>query len=138
MKIGLFLILLIGSAEVANSAGSVTVTSATAPSTKEASVALTLHVLNAGGQPDAIVRANCDVSQFVGKFALDTGGEGDANARELRRLETPVGETVLSPETRYLKLLQLKQPLQTGETFSCDLIFSQAGRLSVPVHVVNR
>lgn len=135
MRAALALALLISSSMLARADGLVSVRSATVASTTGPDAALTLTVVNESGRADAIVRARCEASQFVGKFVLDTGGEGDANARETPRLEAPVGTTVLGPQTRFLKLIQLKRPLQAGEVFSCELTFANQGHIVTPVSV---
>lgn len=97
-----------------------------------------MTITNRGDAPDSLVRVRCPTNlvDFVEKHATDRG-EGGLAMREVKSLTVPAGGTMtLVPGGNHLMLLNVREPLQEGQTFKCSIVFQKAGTLSVDVMVV--
>lgn len=94
-----------------------------------------MTVANRTDAPDSLVRVRCPVANFAEKHVTDRG-EGGYAMREVKAIAIPAGTTVtLAPRGPHLMLLQTKQALQPGETFTCSVVFQKAGTVPVEVTV---
>ena len=94
-----------------------------------------MTVANRTDAPDSLLRVRCPVAHFAEKHVTDRG-EGGFAMREVKAIAIPPGAVVtLAPRGAHLMLLQTKQALQPGETFTCSVVFQKAGTLPVEVTV---
>ena len=84
---------------------------------------------------DALVRARCDAANFVELQAVDEG-EGFPTNRVVKSIPIDAqGTTELRKGHFHVMLLQTRQALAPGATFSCGLTFNVSGKLQVEVTV---
>lgn len=98
-----------------------------------------MTITNRGDAPDNLIRVRCPttLADFVEKHAMDRG-EGGTVMREVKNITVPAGETMtLMPGGNHLMLLNVREPLQENQTFTCSVVFQKAGTLSVEVKVVS-
>ncbi len=95
---------------------------------------LYMTVTNHGGSPDALTRVRCPVAWASEPRTTDRG-EGGLSSRAVKSIAIPPNATVrLEPGGLHVALLQLKEPLQAGQTFTCAVTFA-AGPEDVAVRV---
>ena len=98
-------------------------------------VALSMTINNASDDADSLLRVRCPVANFSEKHTVDRG-EGSPAMRAVSAI--PIAARTgaeLKPERFHLMLLQTRQPLVSGETFRCAVIFQKAGTIETEVHV---
>ncbi|HJS84953.1 MAG TPA: copper chaperone PCu(A)C [Acetobacteraceae bacterium] len=98
---------------------------------------LYLTVANRGDAPDSLLRVRCptDLADFTEKHVTDRG-EGGTAMREVKSIAIPAGETIkLAPGGPHLMLLNIREPLREGQTFTCSVAFQKAGTIPVEVKV---
>ena len=94
-----------------------------------------MTIANRTDAPDSLLRVRCPVANFAEKHVTDRG-EGGYAMREVKSIAIPAGAVVtLAPRGPHLMLLQTKQVMQPGETFTCSVVFQKAGTLPVEVTV---
>jgi copper(I)-binding protein len=87
------------------------------------------------GAGDRLVAAKSEAARSVELHISDHEG-GVVRMRRLDALEVPAGQTVrLSPGGHHLMLLDLKQPLKTGDRVKLTLVFEKAGELTVEASI---
>ncbi len=99
---------------------------------------LYMTITNRSDAPDSLIRVRCptNLADFVEKHATDHG-EGGTAMREVKSFTVPAGGTItLSPGSNHLMLLNIREPLQEGQAFSCSIVLQKAGALPVDVRVV--
>jgi hypothetical protein len=85
---------------------------------------LYLTVTNHGGTPDALTRVRCPVA-WASETRTTDRGEGGLSSRAVKSIPIPANTTVkLEPGGLHVALLQLKEPLQAGQTFTCTMTFA--------------
>nr|WP_294512431.1 copper chaperone PCu(A)C [uncultured Rhodopila sp.] len=95
---------------------------------------LYMTVTNRGAAPDALTRVRCPVAWASEPRTTDRG-EGGLSSRAVKSIAIPPNATVkLEPGGLHVALLQLKEPLQAGQTFTCSVTFA-GGPEEVPVRV---
>ena len=98
-------------------------------------VVLSMTVTNDGADPDALVRAACPFANFSEKRTMDHG-EGAPSNRAIPNIPLPPHDKVTMVETGFhVELLQVREPLVEGTTFTCNLSFRKAGAMEVRVKV---
>ena len=100
---------------------------------------LYMTITNRGDTPDSLIRVRCptNLADFVEKHATDRG-EGGTAMREVKSFAVPgKGTMTLSPGGNHLMLLNVREPLQEGQTFTCSIVFQKAGTVSVDVKVMS-
>lgn len=98
----------------------------------EGAVFMDIESLGAG---DRLTGAS---TELAGAVAIHGAvlADGVPSSEPLGEVEIPAGgEFVLEPEAVFLKLTELKRPLEQGEAFPLELRFAQAGALTVEVQV---
>jgi copper(I)-binding protein len=96
---------------------------------------LSMIVTNSGADPDALVRAGCPFANFSEMRTIDHG-EGAPAKRQIPNIPLPPHATVTMAETGYhVALLQVREKLVEGATFTCPLRFRNAGSMDVQVRV---
>jgi copper(I)-binding protein len=98
---------------------------------------LYMTVTNHGDAPDSLVRVRCpaDLADATEKHATDRG-EGGTAMREVKSFAVPAGGTVtLAPGGNHLMLLNVREKLREGQTFTCSVAFQKAGTIPVEVRV---
>jgi copper(I)-binding protein len=95
---------------------------------------LYMIVTNHGSTPDALVRVRCPVAWATEPRTTDRG-EGGMISRTIKSVAIPPDTQVkLEPGGFHVALLQLKEPLREGDTFTCAVTF-KGGSTEVPVRV---
>ena len=95
---------------------------------------LYMTVTNHGTAPDALTRVRCPVA-WASEPRVTDRGEGGLSSRAVKSIAIPPNATVkLEPGGLHVALLQLKEPLQAGQTFTCAVTFA-GGPEEVPVRV---
>jgi copper(I)-binding protein len=85
---------------------------------------LYMTIANHGSAPDALTRVRCPVAWASEQRTTDRG-EGGLSSREVKSIAIPPNTTVkLEPGGLHVALLQLKEPLQAGQTFTCAVTFT--------------
>ena len=108
-----------------------------ATSQARADTPLFMTIANRGDAADSLLRARCppDIADFTEKHATDRG-EGGLAMREVKNFAIPAQGTVtLAPGGNHLMLLQVREPLTAGRTFTCSIVFQKAGTVTVEVKV---
>jgi periplasmic copper chaperone A len=96
---------------------------------------LSMTVTNDGAESDALVRAACPFANFSEKRTIDHG-EGAPSNRAIPNIPLPPHDKVTMVETGFhVELLQVREPLVEGTTFTCNLSFRKAGAMEVRVKV---
>jgi periplasmic copper chaperone A len=96
---------------------------------------LLMTITNEAAEPDAILRVRCPIANFSEKHTVDRG-EGSPAMRAIGSIPIPAkSKVVLKPDTYHVMLLQTRQRLVDGETFSCSVVFQKAGTKEMEVHV---
>ena len=98
-------------------------------------VALSMTIKNEADVEDALLRVRCPVANFSEKHAVDRG-EGSPAMRAIPSIPIAASSTtVLKPDAYHVMLLQTRQALAVGETFSCSIVFQKAGAIETEVKV---
>jgi periplasmic copper chaperone A len=105
---------------------------ATAPGT---GVAAVYCAIVGGSKDDRLIGASTDRAEVTQIHSV-MHAAGMARMRPLDEVVIPARKTVvLAPETMHLMLMNLSQPLTTGEHFVVQLRFARAGTVEVAVDV---
>jgi len=113
------------------------VTSARVPPSDQIGVDLPLlmTIRNDATEADAILRVRCPFANFSEKHTVDRG-EGAPAMREVKSIPIPQNKTVeLKRDGYHVMLLQTRQKLVDGETFTCAVVFQKAGTRETEVQV---
>ena len=98
-------------------------------------VPLLLTIRNETSSPDALTRVSCPIANFSEKHIVDRG-EGAPAMRAISSIPVSANSTiVLKPTEYHVMLLQTRQTLAIGESFSCALVFQKAGTIETSVQV---
>jgi periplasmic copper chaperone A len=96
---------------------------------------LSMTIKNEADTADALVRVRCPVANFSEKHIVDRG-EGAPAMRAIPAIPIGANSTiVLKPDAYHVMLLQTRQALTEGETFTCALVFQKAGTIETEVRV---
>lgn len=98
-------------------------------------VGLYMTIMNESDEPDALVRASCPIANFSEKRAVDVGEGGLAN-RAIANIPIAAHTTLtMTSKTYHVGLLQTRDKLTRGNSFTCNLSFRKAGAAEVKVVV---
>jgi periplasmic copper chaperone A len=129
-----FLALLPGAASAASLETEVMDAWTTAGGKSGGEAPLYMTVTNHGSTPDALIRVRCPVAWATEPRTTDRG-EGALIGRAVKSVEIPPNMQIkLAPGGFHVALLQLKEPLREGDTFTCAVTF-KSGSTDVPVRV---
>ncbi len=107
-----------------------------ASDTVGADVPLLMTIRNEANDPDALLRVSCPFANFADKHTVDRG-EGAPAMRAIPSIPIPAAaEITLKTDAYHVMLLQTRQVLAEGDTFSCSVVFQKAGKLETEVHIV--
>ncbi|UPK05749.1 copper chaperone PCu(A)C [Bradyrhizobium sp. 170] len=96
---------------------------------------LLMTIKNDAAEADAILRVRCPFANFSEKHTVDRG-EGAPAMRAIRSIPIPENETLeLRRDGYHVMLLQTRQKLIDGETFTCAVVFQKAGTKETEVQV---
>jgi periplasmic copper chaperone A len=134
-RLAAFLALLPGAALAASSEIEVTGAWTTAGGKSGGEAPLYMTVANRGSTPDTLIRVRCPVAWASEPRTIDRG-EGGLISRAVKSIAIPPNTQVrLEPGGGFhVALLQLKEPLREGDTFTCAITFN-SGSEDVPVRV---
>jgi copper(I)-binding protein len=113
------------------------VTNAWVPASDEVGIDLPLvmTIRNDAAEADAILRVRCPFANFSEKHTVDRG-EGAPAMREIKSIPIPENKTIeLKRDGYHVMLLQTRQKLVDGETFTCAVVFQKAGTKETEVQV---
>ena len=113
------------------------VTNARVPASDEIGIDLPLlmTVRNDAAAADAILRVRCPFANFSEKHIVDRG-EGAPAMRPVKSIPIPENKTTeLRRDGYHVMLLQTRQKLVNGETFTCAVVFQSAGTKETEVQV---
>jgi copper(I)-binding protein len=113
------------------------VTNARVPASDEIGIDLPLlmTIRNDAAVADAILRVRCPFANFSVKHTVDRG-EGAPAMREVKSIPVPENRTIeLKPDGYHVMLLQTRQKLADGETFTCAVVFQKAGTRETEVQI---
>ena len=100
-----------------------------------ADVPLLMTIKNEADVADTLVRVGCPVANFTEKHIVDRG-EGAPAMRAVPAIPIAANSTiVLKPDGYHVMLLQTRQTLTEGETFTCTVVFQKAGTIETEVRV---
>ena len=98
-------------------------------------IGLYMTVRNEADSADALVRAACPFANFSEKRAVDVG-EGGLSNRAVPNIPVAAHTTLtMTAKTFHVGLLQTRDALTAGATFTCNLSFRNAGPMEVKVTV---
>jgi copper(I)-binding protein len=96
---------------------------------------LSMTIRNEADIADTLVRIRCPVANFTEKHIVDRG-EGAPAMRAIAAIPIAANSTiVLKPDGYHVMLLQTRQALTEGETFTCAVVFQKAGTIETEVRV---
>jgi copper(I)-binding protein len=96
---------------------------------------LLMTISNESDTADTLLRVRCPVANFAEKHIVDRG-EGAPAMRAIPAIPVAANSTiVLKPDGYHVMLLQTRQALAEGETFTCALVFQKAGTIETEVRV---
>jgi periplasmic copper chaperone A len=113
------------------------VMSARVPASDEIGIDLPLQmtIRNDAAESDAILRVRCPFANFSEKHTVDRG-EGAPAMRAVKSIPIPENRTIeLKRDGYHVMLLQTRQKLVDGETFTCAVVFQKAGTKETEVQV---
>lgn len=113
------------------------VTNARVPASDEIGIDLPLlmTIRNDAAEGDAISRVRCPFANFSEKHTVDRG-EGAPAMRAVKSIPIPENKTTeLKRDGYHVMLLQTRQKLVKGETFTCAVVFQKAGTEEAEVQV---
>jgi len=113
------------------------VTNARVPASDQIGIDLPLlmTIRNDKAEPDAILRVRCPFANFAEKHTIDRG-EGAPAMREIKSIPIPENKTTeLKRDGYHVMVLQTRQKLVDGETFTCAVVFQKAGTKETEVQV---
>jgi copper(I)-binding protein len=113
------------------------VTNARVPASDEVGIDLPLvmTIRNDAAEADAILRVRCPFANFSEKHTVDRG-EGAPAMRDIKSIPIPENKTIeLKRDGYHVMLLQTRQKLVDGETFTCAVVFQKAGTKETEVQV---
>jgi len=113
------------------------VTNARVPASEEigTDLPLLMTIRNDAAAPDAILRVRCPFANFSEKHIVDRG-EGAPAMRAVKSIPIPENKTTeLRRDGYHVMLLQTRQKLVNGETFTCAVVFQSAGTKETEVQV---
>jgi copper(I)-binding protein len=113
------------------------VTNARVPASDQIGIDLPLlmTISNDTAEPDAILRVRCPFANFSEKQTVDRG-EGAPAMRAVKSIPIPENKTIdLKQDGYHVMLLQTRQKLVDGETFTCAVVFQKAGAKETEVQV---
>ena len=113
------------------------VTNARVPASDEigTDLPLLMTIRNDAAVADAILRVRCPFANFSVKHTVDRG-EGAPAMREVKSIPVPENRTIeLTPDGYHVMLLQTRQKLADGETFTCAVVFQKAGTRETEVQI---
>ncbi|RXH42596.1 copper chaperone PCu(A)C [Bradyrhizobium zhanjiangense] len=94
-----------------------------------------LTLINNGEAPDQLLGATTPVADKV-QFHSTTEENGMSRMREMPVVDlVPHAKTTFDPGGMHIMLVDLKQPLKEGQTFSLSLTFAKAGKVDVTVPI---
>lgn len=94
-----------------------------------------MTIKNDAPEADAILRVRCPIANFSEKHTVDRG-EGAPAMRAVKSIPIPAGQTTeLKRDGHHIMLLQTRQKLTEGETFTCAVVFQKAGTKETEVQV---
>jgi copper(I)-binding protein len=94
-----------------------------------------MTIKNESDAADALVRVRCPVANFAEKHIVDRG-EGAPAMRAIPAIPIAANSTIiLKPDGYHIMLLQTRQALAEGETFTCAVVFQKAGTIETEVRV---
>ena len=106
----------------------------TPPGSTVAAAYLTLE--NTGDDDDALIGAIAPEAAGSVELHTHTHENGVMKMRQVPEIELPMGESVaLKPHGLHLMLIDLKTPLEAGQTFPLTLTFEQAGDVDITLEV---
>ncbi len=96
---------------------------------------LLMTIKNEADTSDTLLRVRCPVANFSEKHIVDRG-EGAPAMRAIAAIPIAANSTiVLKPDGYHVMLLQTRQALTEGETFTCVVVFQKAGTIETEVRV---
>ncbi len=135
--VGLGLIPAVDAAVAEGAADALQVINAWVPASDQtgADLPFLMTVRNDAAEADAILRVRCPISNFSEKHTIDRG-EGAPAMRAIPSIPIPAGKTTeLKRDGYHVMLLQTRQKLVDGETFTCAVVFQKAGTKETEVRV---
>jgi copper(I)-binding protein len=97
---------------------------------------LLMTIRNDAAEADAISRVRCPIANFSEKHTVDRG-EGAPAMRAVKSIPIPENKTIeLKRDGYHVMLLQTRQKLVDGETFTCSVVFQKAGTKETEVQVL--
>jgi periplasmic copper chaperone A len=113
------------------------VTNARVPASDQIGIDLPLvmTIRNDAAEADALLRVRCPFANFAVRHTVDRG-EGAPAMREIKSIPIPESKTTeLKHDGYHVMLLQTRQKLVDGETFTCAVVFQKGGTKETEVQV---
>jgi len=101
-------------------------------------IPLLMTVRNDASEADALLRVRCPFANFSERHTIDRG-EGAPAMRAVKLIPVLENKTTeFKPDGYHVMLLQTRQKLAVGETFTCAITFQKAGTKETEVQVLQK
>jgi len=101
-------------------------------------IPLLITVRNDANEADALLRVRCPFANFSERHTVDRG-EGAPAMRAVKSIPVLENKTTeFKPDGYHVMLLQTRQKLAVGETFTCAITFQKAGTKETEVQVLQK
>jgi copper(I)-binding protein len=101
-------------------------------------IPLLMTVRNDASEADALLRVRCPFANFSERHTVDRG-EGAPAMRAVKSIPVLENKTTeFKPDGYHVMLLQTRQKLAVGETFTCAITFQKAGTKETEVQVLQK
>lgn len=101
-------------------------------------IPLLMTVRNDASEADALLRVRCPFANFSERHTVDRG-EGAPAMRAVKSIPVLENKTTeFKPDGYHVMLLQTRQKLAVGETFTCAITFQKAGTKETEVQVLKK
>lgn len=96
-----------------------------------------MQIRNVGENPVTLTGIEVDVAEMAEIHRTTTNDQGVSTMAPAGKIEIALGATIaLEPGGLHAMLMQLKRPLNQGDSFSLTIILSDGGEVSVEVPIL--
>lgn len=99
--------------------------------------AMYMNVENKGDQDDALIGVSSNISKSAEIHQTSVDDKGVAKMEMVESVSIPAGGSVhFKPGGMHIMLIDLKEPLKSGDEVEIELVFEKAGKIKVQAEVL--
>jgi periplasmic copper chaperone A len=99
--------------------------------------ALYMNIENSGGEDDTLKSVSSNISKSAEIHNTSVDQHGVAKMEMLESVSVPARESVhFEPGGMHIMLIDLREPLKSGDKVDIELVFDRAGQMKVQAEVV--